>query len=158
MSQRDQRSTQPELGVAQWLTHHAAWRAPACLSARLEEEWLADLESRSSAASRLCFAVGCCWATLIIVNEHSRSRALAPNPVVTTKGYVRPTARDFGYFSLRSGTLFLIVGLHARSGHHAVARALISDTNELESDQLKSVPRPVVTTFAPLRRAFGRPL
>ena len=114
MSQRNERSTQPEfIGTTQWLIHHAARRTPPCLSARLEEEWLADLESRASAASRLRFAVGCCWATIIIVNDHSRGRAVAPSPAPATKGFITLADGNFGYFSLRSGTLFLILGLQA---------------------------------------------
>jgi hypothetical protein len=37
----------------------------------------------------------------------------AASPVVAAKGYVILADRNFGYFSLRSGTLFLILGLHA---------------------------------------------
>lgn len=114
MSQRNERSTQSELGrVTHWLIHHAAHRAPESLSSRLEEEWLADLESRSSALSRLRLALGCCWATVAIVNDYSRIRVPAASPVVTAKGYVSLADRNFGYLSLRSGTLFLILGLHA---------------------------------------------
>jgi hypothetical protein len=32
---------------------------------------------------------------------------------VAARGYVALADRNFGYFSLRSGTLFLILGLHA---------------------------------------------
>jgi hypothetical protein len=114
MSQRNERWTQPGLEVAtHWLIHHAARRAPECLSSRLEEEWLADLESRSSALSRLRFALGCCWAIVVIVNEYSRIRVPAARPVVAANGYITFADRNFGYFSLRSGTLFLILGLHA---------------------------------------------
>jgi hypothetical protein len=114
MSQRNERSTQPTLeGVTHWLIHHAARGAPESLSSRLEEEWLADLESRSSALSRLRLAFGCCWATVVIVNDYSRNRVPAASPVVAAKGYVILADRNFGYFSLRSGTLFLILGLHA---------------------------------------------
>jgi hypothetical protein len=114
MSRRNERSTQPESdGVADWLIRHAAHQAPECLSSRLEEEWLADLESRSSALSRLHFAVGCCWATMVIVNDNPRNRVPAPSPVVAARGFIKLADRNFGYVSLRSGTLFLIVGLHA---------------------------------------------
>jgi hypothetical protein len=114
MSQRNERSTQSELeGVSRWLIHHAAHRAPESLSSRLEEEWFADLECRSSALSRLGLALGCCWATVVIVGEHSRIRVPAASPVVAAQGYVILPDRNFGYFSLRSGTLFLILGLHA---------------------------------------------
>jgi hypothetical protein len=114
MSQRNERSTQLELeGVTHWLIHHAALRAPESLSSRLEEEWLADLESRSSALSRLSLALGCCWATVVIVNDYSRIRVPAASTVVAARGYITDADRNFGYFSLRSGTLFLILGLHA---------------------------------------------
>jgi hypothetical protein len=113
MSQRNKRSAQTELhGVTQWLIHHAARRAPECLSSRLEEEWLADSLSRSSAVSRLRFAVGCCWAAMVIVNDFPRSQAPAVSPVVAARGFATLADRNFGYFSLRSGTLFLILGLH----------------------------------------------
>jgi hypothetical protein len=114
MSQRDERSQQTELErVIHWLIHYAASRAPECLSSRLEEEWLADLEYRSSALSRVGLALGCCWATMLIVNEHSRIGVPATSHVVAARGYIPRADRNFGYFSLRSGTLFLILGLHA---------------------------------------------
>jgi hypothetical protein len=114
MSQRNERSIHPELEVVtHWLIHHSARLAPESLSARLEEEWLADLEYRSSALSKLRLALGCCWATMIIVNEHSRIRVPAASPVVAARGNIVLAHRDFGYFSLRSGTLFLILGLQA---------------------------------------------
>jgi len=114
MSQRNERSMQSEReGVTHWLIHRAARRAPESLSSRLEEEWLADLQSRSSALSRLRHAMGCCWATVVIVNDYSRSRVQAASPVVAARGYITRADRNFGYFSLRSGTLFLILGLHA---------------------------------------------
>jgi hypothetical protein len=114
MSQRNQRSMQLELDdVTHWLIRHAARRAPECLSSRLEEEWLADSESRCSALSRLRFAVGCCWATVMIVHEFPRSAVPAAIPAAAARGFITVADRNFGYFSLRSGTLFLIVGLHA---------------------------------------------
>jgi periplasmic protein TonB len=114
MSQRNERSTQPEVGgVTHWLIHHAARRAPESLSSRLEEEWFADLESRSSELSRLRFAVGCCWATMVIASDYPRSRVPAASPVAAARGFVTLIDQNFGYFSLRSGTLFLIAGLHA---------------------------------------------
>jgi TonB family protein len=113
MSQRNERSSQPEFnGVTHWLIHHAAHRAPDSLSSRLEEEWLADLESRSSALSRLRFAAGCCWASLVIVQEFARNR-LPATSAVSSGGVVTLNDRNFSYFSLRSATLFLIAGLHA---------------------------------------------
>jgi TonB family protein len=120
MSQRNERSFEPQPGgMIHWLIHQAARGAPESLSSRLEEEWLADLESRSSALSRLRFAIGCCWATVVIVSDYPRSRvaatstATATSSAVAARGFNSLNDRDFGYFSLRSGTLFLIAGLHA---------------------------------------------
>ena len=114
MSQRNERLMQIKLeGVSHWLIHHAARRAPESLSSRLEEEWLADLEYRSSALSGLRLALGCCLATMVIVNEYSRIQVPAASTVVAARGYITHADRNFGYFSLRSGTLFLILGLHA---------------------------------------------
>ncbi len=113
MSQRNERSQQPESnGVTHWLIRRAAYRAPGSLSSRLEEEWLADLESRPSAWSRLRFATGCCWASLVIAHEAARNRAAATS-AVSAGGVVTLNNRNFSYFSLRSATLFLIAGLHA---------------------------------------------
>ena len=114
MSQRYERSTQSELdGVTHWLIHHAAHRAPESLSSRLEEEWLADLGSRPSPLSRLSLALGCCWAAVVIVSEYKRSQAPEASPAVAAASYITLADRNFEYLSLRSGTLFLIIGLHA---------------------------------------------
>lgn len=101
-------SSGPE-GVVHWLVRHAARGAPESLSSRLEEEWLADLESRSSALSRVRLAFGCCWAAVVIVNEYAGTGASTAVPVVAGKTSVART----DYFSLGTGTLFLILGLHA---------------------------------------------
>jgi TonB family protein len=114
MSQRNERSMCSNLGsLTPWLIHQAARRAPEALSSRLEEEWLSDLESRSAGASRLRFAMGCCWATLVIANDYPRNRAAVASPAAPVSGLVTLVDRNFGYFSLRSATLFLIAGLHA---------------------------------------------
>jgi hypothetical protein len=120
MSQRNERSTRTDSSsVTHWLIRQAAHRAPEALASRLEEEWLADLEFRSTAFSRLRFAAGCCWAGLVIGNDYPRSRVAAANPVAAASlvapasGFVTLADRNFGYFSLRSATLFLIAGLHA---------------------------------------------
>jgi len=97
--------------ISQWLIRRAARRVPECLATRLEEEWLADAESRASGASRLRLAVGCWWAIIVIVND--RPRFPAPQTAVAGGGWSAVTDRGFGYYSLRSGTLFLILGLHA---------------------------------------------
>jgi hypothetical protein len=148
MSQRDERSAPLELeGMTGWLIHHAARRAPQPLSSRLEEEWLADLESRSSALSRLRLALGCCWATVVIVHDYTRILVPAASPVATATGYLTRGDRNFGYFSLRSGTLFLILGLHAALFCGLIAA--LSHTQGLATVQiqvLNPVPLEIGTT------------
>ena len=114
MSQRNERLMPSEYSsVTQFLIHQAAHRAPSELCSRLEEEWLADLESRTTSLARLRFALGCCWAAMIIVNDCPRVRVAAASPAAPASGVVTLVDRNFGYFSLRSATLFLIAGLHA---------------------------------------------
>jgi periplasmic protein TonB len=55
--------------LAQRLIVRAAHRAPATLAQRLEEEWLADLGSRTGSLSRLRLALGCCWAIGVITRD-----------------------------------------------------------------------------------------
>jgi hypothetical protein len=154
MSQRNERSTQSQLdGVARWLIHHAARGAPESLSERLEEEWLADMESRPSALSRLRLAMGCCWATMVIVNEYSRIRVPAASPVVAARGYIALADRNFGYFSLRSGTLFLILGLHAALFCGLIATLSNSHGLATQPNLLNQVlsPVPIEVTVLPGR-------
>jgi TonB family protein len=109
MSQRNVRSD----GVSHWLIHRAARRAPESLSQRLEEEWLADLSARPEGLSRLRFAIGCCWATQVIALEYQPASVPATDPAVAGK-YLNDFAQpDSGHFSRRSGTLILVVSLHA---------------------------------------------
>jgi TonB family protein len=150
MSQRNERSTQPDSSrVPHWLIHHAAHRAPESLSSRLEEEWLADLESRSSSLSRLRFAVGCCWATMVIANDYPRSPVPVASPAAAARGFVTLVDRNFGYFSLRSATLFLIAGLHAALFYGLITT--LSHTRGtlppsiLENQALKDIPREKVS-------------
>ncbi len=146
MSQRNERSLRAELdGVTHRLIHRAAHRAPESLCSRLEEEWLADLESRSSAVSRLRFAAGCCWATMVITNDNPRSKVAAASPVAAGRGFITLVDRNFGYFSLRSATLFLIAGLHAALFYGLITT--LSHTRgaaapiDLQNNEVKPVPR-----------------
>jgi hypothetical protein len=156
MRQRIEQSSQLRLeGLPRWLIHHAACRAPESLSARLEEEWLADLESRSTAVSRLRLALGCCWATVVIVNDTTRFRVPAVSPVEAGRGSHTLSDRNFCYFSLRSGTLFLILGLHAALFCGLVTtlsptRGLAAQSN-LPSHILNSVPPEIEITVLSTR-------
>jgi TonB family protein len=105
-------SVQAGLGaLPTWLIHHAARRAPAELAERLEEEWQADAAARSSALSRLRFAVGCCWATSVIALEHVPARAAAASGALGPK-IAFGDANESDLFARRSITLFLVAGLH----------------------------------------------
>jgi TonB family protein len=97
--------------VTHWLIHHAARHAPDSLAERLEEEWLADLERRTSGVSRLRFAIGCCWATQVIAFEHQPSKA-AVGTTAVGHTLIASADQSFGFISLRSSTFFLVVSLH----------------------------------------------
>jgi TonB family protein len=94
------------------LIHKAARRAPASLGERLEEEWLSDLEARTSSLSRLRFATGCCWATQVIAFEHQPSKAAVASTAVAGSGVVGFADQNFSFISLKSSTFFLVVSLH----------------------------------------------
>ncbi|HEY0801562.1 MAG TPA: energy transducer TonB [Steroidobacteraceae bacterium] len=96
--------------ITDWLIHCAARGAPASLSERLEEEWQADLLARPSSMSRLRFALGCCWATKLIAHEHRTSSAPVAASATASIAYLH---EDSGFFSRRSTSFLLVVGLHA---------------------------------------------
>jgi periplasmic protein TonB len=97
--------------VSHRLVHHAAHKAPAALSERLEEEWLADLEGRASSLSRLRFALGVCWAIRVIAYEHRPAMVAAAASAIAPKLLV-PQFFKSGRFSNRSTTFFLVLSLH----------------------------------------------
>jgi protein TonB len=121
-----------------WLIERAARAAPVPLKERLREEWLADLAGRRSALSRLRFALGCCWATRIIVHEHAALAAPAGAAVVGTKFAITEFGRGARWVSRRSLALLLVAGLHV-----ALIYALIDGLGD------KIVPRlpPTMQTF-----------
>jgi protein TonB len=107
------------------LIRRAARTAPAPLAERLEEEWQADLATRRSAASRLRFALGCCWATRVIAREH-----FAPIPAAGAAVGAKPGGAKLAFLhpgpqtrllSRRSIALLVVVCLHI-----AVFYALLS--------------------------------
>jgi biopolymer transport protein ExbD len=85
------------LRIDAWLVRQAARRAPQDLSARLQEEWLADLAYQHGAAARLYFALGCLWAAVAICNEHvaaastvtAASTALVAPRIIAVSAYRR---------------------------------------------------------------------
>jgi protein TonB len=139
MSERDGRGTPPAADrlctgdpvsawhekTARWLIHQAARSAPISLAERLHEEWLADLATRRSAASRLRFALGCCWATRVIALEHAAAAPLATAPLSAKRGGARLSflqlTPETRFLSRRSLALLVVVCLHV-----AVFYALLS--------------------------------
>ena len=98
--------------LTHWLIHHAARRAPSDLSERLEEEWRADMAVRSSASSRLRFALGCCWATRVIAREHGPASIPVASAAMGPKVTLGDLRDESGIFARRSFTFFLVAGLH----------------------------------------------
>jgi TonB family protein len=98
--------------VAHGLICRAARQAPAALAPRLEEEWLADLAVQRGKLARLRFALGCCWATVVIARELAAPVRAAATPA----GHKAAVAyRDPGppFLSRRTLIFVLIIGLHA---------------------------------------------
>ena len=94
------------------LIRYAARRAPQDLAERLAEEWQADCDARSSALSRLRFALGCCWATRVIAREHCS--AMIPVAVAArapTAAWIH-VSDESGRNSRRASLFFLVAGLH----------------------------------------------
>jgi periplasmic protein TonB len=128
-------------GVSHWLIHHAARRAPAMLSERLEEEWLADSAERSSALSRLRFAIGCCWATRVIAYEYQPLTAPVAGSALGAKVLNARAQPKFGFISRRTGSFGLVLLLHA-----AVLYALMSQLGPLH---VAPVPPPLQNRYLP---------
>jgi TonB family protein len=140
--------TRNDPDLAQRLIVRAARRAPAAFSERLEEEWLADLQSRSGFA-RLRLALGCCWATAVITRDVRVPQLAASG----ASGGHRPLLGDLRYdlplLSRRTVTLLVIAGLHAlviyafASGFaRQVAAALPDITHAFVIEESRPLPPP----------------
>jgi TonB family protein len=129
--------------VADRLLKHAGRRAPAELSARLEEEWRADMAERHTQWSRLRFALGCCWATTVIAREYG-GRAL-PAAAAAGQAPFIGYAADAPLFTRRSTTFLVVAGLHA-----AVLFALVTMHSTFVRTEQQNI---TVRTLDELRRA-----
>jgi protein TonB len=98
--------------LSRWLIRRAAQAAPAELSQRLEEEWLADLEARRSAMSRLRFALGCAWATGVIAHDHSIATLTVGAPAFAARAAAAAARSNPGRLSRRSTIFGLVALLH----------------------------------------------
>jgi TonB family protein len=141
MSQRNLRSVPAGWmdGLGQRLIRHAARTAPESLSQRLQEEWLADWAARSSALSRLRLAIGCCWATRVIALEFQPSSVAAAGPAAAGNAVSAYAPHDSGYFSQRSGTLFIVLSLHALLFYGLITAVTHSHVSAV--DPLQNLPQ-----------------
>jgi TonB family protein len=128
-------------GLTHWLIHRAALGAPAPLSERMEEEWLADMASRPSPVSRLRFALGCCWATRVISLERRAASVVLATPAASGKLAIPYPYGDVGFFSRHSGTLVVVAVLHL-----AVFYGLVTG---LRTGSVPWVPPPLIPRWLP---------
>jgi TonB family protein len=137
------------------LVRRAARSAPSSLSARLEEEWLADMQERTSGLSRLRFAVGCYWASVAIGLEHRTAGvAVASTAPVNVSLSVEPAR----FFSSRAVTFGLVLSLHAAVfAGLMMARTQFSKPVEPPALQPRVIDRPLPPVKSPpveTRRSF----
>jgi periplasmic protein TonB len=125
--------------ISHWLIRQAANHAPETLSERLQEEWLADLEGRASALSRLRFAAGCCWATRVISYEHKPAMVAISTSAIAPKLMLSALQFNFGRFSSRSATFFLVVSLHM-AVFYLVFTALSHTYTKISHPEIQNVP------------------
>jgi periplasmic protein TonB len=131
--------------LARWLIQHAARSAPADLAERLEEEWLADLETRRGAMARLRLGIGCCWATRVIACEHVTANVIVTNSATGNEAMAAYARHDDWLLSRRTIALLLIVGLHVVV-IYALATGLTPRILEVLPDRMLAVVVPPVQT------------
>jgi hypothetical protein len=98
--------------VIRWLIQHAARRAPGVLAERLAEEWQADVLVKCGCLARMRFAIGCCWASILMGRD---PLAFGASPALAASGQGSLAAfgaHDSGFFSRRTTVLIFIVSLH----------------------------------------------
>ncbi|HEX4241401.1 MAG TPA: energy transducer TonB [Steroidobacteraceae bacterium] len=146
-------------GISRSLIHRAARAAPEPLSARLEEEWLADLEARPGVLARLRLALGCAWAGRVIAYDQAAAGWSARRAASAGGGVLELDSPGSSPFSRRTLTLLLVIGLHA-AVLYGVATEVIkvhkADVPDVVLDPFKpapprpplpNVPRPTTTVW-----------
>ena len=98
--------------LACWLVTRAARHAPPELAARLEEEWLADLNTRRSALAQIGFALGCSWATQVIAHDAIMLGADARGVLGGQAALTAFAPTELAPGSNRSTVVMLVVALH----------------------------------------------
>jgi protein TonB len=143
--------------LAHRLIVRAARRAPAPLSPRLEEEWLADLDSRTGALSRLRLALGCCWATGIITHDFRVPQLAASGAAAAAKPALAELRFDLPLLSRRTVAFLAIAAVHVLiiyafvSGlaQHVVTSipSIMHASLESQSQPQHPLPPPLSSTF-----------
>jgi TonB family protein len=98
--------------LAQRLILRAARKAPGPLAERLQEEWLADLASRTGSLARLRLALGCCWATAVISRDFGVPQLAASGTASGQRFQLGDLQQHLPPLSRRTLTLLLIAGFH----------------------------------------------
>jgi protein TonB len=98
--------------IARRLVQSAARSAPESLSERLEEEWLAHLESRRGRMAQILFGIGCCWATRRIACDYCEAKMPAASAATAQKVMTVYAGPDPSVFSSRTTTFLIIAALH----------------------------------------------
>jgi TonB family protein len=98
--------------LASELIRRAARNAPASLSQRLEEEWLADLATRRGQIVRWRLAVGCWWAAHVIAHEHASIGLVPAGSPAGHQLAATYAPREASFPSRRTIALLLIASLH----------------------------------------------
>jgi protein TonB len=144
--------------LAQRLIVRAAQRAPAALSQRLAEEWLADLGSRAAPLARLRLALGCCWATAVITRDFrvpqlaaAAGTSAAHKPLWGEHRYDLPllSRRTVVFIAIAAVHVLIIYAFTTGLAQHVVAsiptfmRATVDEQPEIQ----RPVPAPLPTTF-----------
>lgn len=99
--------------ISRCLISCAAQRTPDSLSARLEEESLADSAARCGQLSRLRFACGCCWAARVIANQQAVATVAATSSTMAHGHFIRFPNEEFPFFAGSTEAFVLIVSLFA---------------------------------------------
>lgn len=151
-------------GLSRWLIRRAAHSAPAELSERLEEEWLADVASRATPFARLRFALGCCRAIRVIASDWASAAVAVAAPAPGGRITLPRLDGNTNFLRRNSLTVVAVIAFHVAILYALMAglgievtqiipstfqTPLVPDTRPVAPPP--SLPRPVITsTVLPL--------
>jgi TonB family protein len=141
--------------LAQRLIVRAARRAPAALSQRLKEEWLADLDSRATLLSRLRLALDCCWATAVITRDFRVPQLAAASgahkPLWGAHHYDLPqlSRRTLAFLAIAGVHVLIIYAFMTGLAQHVVASIppFMRASMEQQTETQRPLPVPLLATF-----------